>query len=274
MKEDAVPFKPDGSEAAFFRFLEEYEALISRHVPGDYEFEYRSKLYMLPVYRHLERVAAATPPGGRILEIGCGRGHFSAYLAMRGFQVEGLEVDNPQPGDDFLHNQDTATINHYPKLWAQAKQDYGADCHYYDGVKIPASEGAYDTVLYYASFEHIPVAAIQAVADDSFRVLKPGGSAFIFRCPSDWAWKEHLTRFLKMGAHEKLYGKGEALSILRRAGYQLVSFQRSDLFPGYVGPLQGLVNAGAKPLLALEAVLRWTPLAYIYHHFEIEVRKP
>ncbi len=269
-----MPFKPDGSEADFFRFLQEYQALIAAHVPGQYDFEYRSRLYMLPVHRHLEQVIAATPAGGRILEIGCGRGHFSAYLAMRGFQVEGLEVTNPQPGDDFLHNQDVSTIAHYPKLWAQAKQDYGADCHYYDGVEFPAPDAHYDTVLYYASFEHVPVEAIQSVADDSFRVLKPGGSAFIFRCPSALAWKEHLTRHLGLGAHEKLYGKGEALGILRRAGYHLVSFQRSDLFPGYVGPVQGLVNALAKPLLALEAVLRWTPLAFIYHHFEIQVRKP
>jgi hypothetical protein len=79
---------------------------------------------------------------------------------------------------------------------------------------------------------------------------------------------------LGLGAHEKLYGKGEALGILRGAGYRIESFSRSDLFPGYVGGAQALVNALAKPFLALEALLRWTPLAFIFHHFEITVRKP
>jgi SAM-dependent methyltransferase len=269
-----MAFRPDGSEADFFRFLEEYQGLISKNVPGDYDFEYRSKLYMLPVYRHLEQVIASTPAGGKVLELGCGRGHFGAYLSMRGLKVEGLEVTNPQPGDDFLHNQDRSTIDHYPKLWAEAKELYGCDCHYYDGEHFPMADASFDTVLFYASFEHVPVAAIQGVTNESFRVLKPGGYSFIFRCPSSLAWKEHLTRLLGLGAHEKRYGKGEALGILRAAGYRIEHFTRSDFFPGYVGGAQALVNALAKPLLALEQVLLWTPLAFIYHHFEITVRKP
>jgi hypothetical protein len=120
----------------------------------------------------------------------------------------------------------------------------------------------------------VPVEHIRTVAAEAYRVLKPGGKAFIFRCPSAWAWKEHVTRALKMGAHEKLYGKAEALGILRQAGFTIESFERSDFFPAHVGPLQPIVNALAPALLAAESLLRWTPLAYFFHHFEIVVSKP
>jgi SAM-dependent methyltransferase len=269
-----VPLKPDGSEADFFRFVEEYKALIRAHVPGRYDFEYRSRLYMLPVYRHLEEVVAGTPAGGRILDLGCGRGHFAAYLSQRGYRVEGLEVANPRPGDDFLHNQDVSTIVHYPKLWAQAKADYGCDCRYFDGVNLPQADASFDTVLFYASYEHIPVEHIAHMTAESFRVLKSGGRAFIYRCPSAWSWSEHVAKWLKLGHHEKLYGKREILGLLRGAGYQVERFSRSDFFPVHLDPLQGLVNALAKPILAVEAVLKWTPLAYFYHDFVIVVRKP
>src|ERR1019366_8276554 len=122
-----MPSAVDGTQAGFFRFVDRYHALISRHIPGTYNFEYDSRLYMLPVHRHLEMVVAATPAGGRVLEPGCGRGHYCAYLNQRGLQAEGYEVTDPAPGDDFLHNQDKSAITRYPALWAEAKADYGCD---------------------------------------------------------------------------------------------------------------------------------------------------
>lgn len=269
-----MPFKPDRSEADFFRFMDEFKQLILKHVPGRYDFEYRSRLYMLPVYRHLMEVEAGTPAGGSILDLGCGRGHFAAYLSQHGFKVDGLEVADPRAGDDFLHNQDVSTITHYPKLWAQAKQDYGCDCRYFDGRTLPLADASLDTVLFYASYEHIPVEAIARMTAESFRVLKPGGRAFIYRCPSSWSWSEHVAKWLKLGNHEKLYGKGEILGLLRGAGYRIERFSRSDFFPVHLDPLQGLVNAMTKPILAVEGLLKWTPLAYLYHDFVIEARKP
>ena len=38
-------------------------------------------------------VAAVTPDGARVLEVGCGPGHLSARLATHGFEVTGLDLD-------------------------------------------------------------------------------------------------------------------------------------------------------------------------------------
>lgn len=277
-KPKAAPKAPraaaDPSEDGFFRFIGEYHALIRKHIPGNFNYEYDSKVYMLPVYRHLRQVLAETAPGGKVLDLGCGRGHYTSYLSRHGLDSLGIEVRSPRHGDDFLHNQDPTVIRRYVGLWAEAKKLYGGTCRYFDGKRLAFKDGSFDAVLYYATYEHVPVEHIAAMTADTFRILKPGGRVFVFRCPSARAWKEHLTRRLGLGAHEKLYGKGEILGLLRGAGFRIESFGRSDFFPAHVNPAQGLVNALARPLLALEALVMLTPLRLFAHHFEIVARKP
>ena len=265
--------KFDGSEAAFFRFINEYWAMIQRHIPGNFNYEYDSKLYMLPVHSHLELLVAELPQGARVLDLGCGRGHYTAYLCQRGLKAEGIEVRQPRDGDDFLHNQDKSVLKRYRALWAESKRRYGGKLGYFDGRRLPYKKNSMDAVLFYATYEHVPVKDIAFVTREAFRVLKPGGRVYVFRCPSALAWKEHLTRRLHMGAHEKLYGKSEILSLLRRAGFQVTRFERSDFFPAHVGPWQAWINKLAGFLIASEKVLRLTPLAYFFHHFEISAMK-
>jgi SAM-dependent methyltransferase len=266
--------RPDGSEGDFFRFVDEYHALIRKHIPGEFHYEYDSRLYMLPVHAHLEKVLASLRPGAHVLDLGCGRGHYSAYLAMRGLKVTGIEVKSPKAGDDFLHNQDPTVIRKYPRLLAEASRTYGFKFSYFNGRDLAFRDGAFDAVLFYATFEHVPVQDIMHLTEEAFRVTQPGGWAFIFRCPSALAWKEHLTRRLGLGAHEKLYAKKEILGLLRGAGWKLESFDRSDFFPVHINPVQAWVNRLTLPLLWVEGALKWTPLRLFFHHFEIAARRP
>jgi SAM-dependent methyltransferase len=265
--------KLDGSEADFFRFVDEYWALIRRHIPGDFHYEYDSRIYMLPVHAHLERLISDLAPGSRVLDLGCGRGHYTAYLCERGLKAEGLEVRQPRPGDDFLHNQDKSVLKKYKALWAESQKRYGGKLGYFDGRKLPYKDSSLDAVLFYATFEHVPVEHIAFVASEAARVLKPGGRVYIYRCPSSWAWKERVTQYFGLGHHEKLYGKGEILGLLRGAGFEIESFSRSDFFPAHVVPAQKLLNRLSPALLLVEKALQWTPLAYFFHHFEIRALK-
>src|SRR6185369_15703938 len=195
------PQKFDGSEGAFFRFINEYWSMIQRHIPGNFNYEYDSKLYMLPVHGHLELLVSELPKKAKVLDLGCGRGHYTAYLSQRGLEAVGVEVRQPRDGDDFLHNQDKSVLKRYRALWKESERRYGGKLGYFDGRRLPFSAASLDAVLFYATYEHIPVQDIAFVTQEVFRVLKPGGRVYIFRCPSAWAWKEHLTRRLGMGAH-------------------------------------------------------------------------
>jgi SAM-dependent methyltransferase len=262
-----------GTKSEFFEFIDQYKALIQKHIPGDFDFEYDSRLYMLPVHRHLESIVRLLPKGARLLDLGCGRGHYSAYLEQRGLKATGLEVHDPRPGDDFLHNQDRSVLEKYPALMEEASKKHGFSFSYFDGKNLPFPAESFEAVLFYATFEHVPVSSIEQIVREAARVLVPGGWVFVFRCPSALAWKEHLTRRLGLGAHEKLYGKKEILGLLKNGGFTVRHFDRSDFFPVHVLPIQKTINALAGPLLWLEALLKWTPLRFFFHHFEISARK-
>lgn len=268
------PTRLDGTQGAFFRFIDAYQRLIHRHVGEGIQLEYGSRYYMAMVHRHLEAVLAELPAGARILDIGCGRGHFTAYLQARGLRADGVDVPVPKPGDDLVQSQDPQAIGAYRGLWREAAQAYGCRCRSFNGRRLPYQAGSFDAVLFYASYEHIPLEQVGQATREAVRVLKNGGRAYVYRCPSAWAWKEHLARWTGAGAHAKLYGRAELRRSLEAAGLQVLTMERSDFFPAFVGPLQGAWNALTPALMLLDRWLRHSPLAVIYHHFEVRAVKP
>lgn len=268
--------KPGGSREGFSQFIAEYRALLGRHIPGEFVYDHDSLLYALPAYGHLERVVRESGPGAAVLDLGCGRGIFSAYLAARGLKVKGLEVKNPRERDDFLAQQNfnVDLLGKYPAIFRDARRRYGAAFRYFNGRDLPVKSESMDAVLFYAVYEHIPADAVGHVTHEVFRVLKPGGRAYIYRCPSSLAWKEHVTRLLFNEGHEKLYGKREILGLLCSAGFELLDFGRSDFFPAFPKLFNNNLDAITPVLLRLEELLKWTPFRLFFHHFEIVLRKP
>ncbi len=102
--------------------------------------------------RHITYLARGLPPGGRVLDIGCGRGVILGALADRGFEVHGVErtVSAAQGADA------RAMVRIAPRL---------ADAAY--------PEDRFDEVILWHVLEHLedPLATITEV----HRVLRPGG---------------------------------------------------------------------------------------------------
>jgi SAM-dependent methyltransferase len=269
-----VGVRLNGSKGEFDAFLDGYRALIKKYIPFHVDFEYVSPLYMDAVHTHLEHVLSRLSKGAKVVDMGCGRGHFSAYLASRGLKMSAIEIKTPRLRDDFLHQQSPEVLGKYPALLRESSKKFGYSFTYYNGRDFPFKDASQDAVMFYATYEHVPVADIRRVTEEAVRVLKPGGKVFIYRCPSTWAWKERFTHLVFNQGHEKLYGKGEILSLLGRAGLVLDHFDRSDFFPAYSPSFQNILNALTPFFVAAEAVLKYTPLRFFFHHFESEAHKP
>ena len=95
---------------------------------------------------------------GRVLEIGCGRGSMSAFLADAGFEVYLLDIS--------------------PMVLQIARENFSANGlkGYYicgDALALPYSSGTFDVVLSIGLLEHF--AEIERPLSEQVRVLKPGG---------------------------------------------------------------------------------------------------
>lgn len=266
----------DGSLQGFLDFIQEYRALLQKYIPSNFVYDHDSLLYTIPAHRHMEDIVASLPKGAKLLDLGCGRGNFGAYLSTRGLDVVGLEIKNPSVADDFLNQQDFGEnlVGKYPLIYKEAQKRYGGKFGYFNGKDLPFKKNSLDGVMFYAAYEHIPVGVVKHMTEEAFRVLKPGGKAYIYRCPSQLAWKEHLTRFLFNEAHEKRYWKSEIFGLLKGAGFKVIQFGRSDFWPAFPKLFNNNLNAITPFLLASEKILLLTPFRFFFHHFEIMVEKP
>jgi len=109
------------------------------------------------------RVAALLPPGGRVLDVGCGRGLMLRRLAARGFEAHGIDVSplagamrTPPPGVRV-------------RLGALANLDW-PDAHF-------------DVVTFFHSLEH--VVDLGRTLDAVARLLRPGGAVVVAAPDSD-----------------------------------------------------------------------------------------
>ncbi|HEY0327561.1 MAG TPA: class I SAM-dependent methyltransferase [Rhodopseudomonas sp.] len=122
----------------------------------------------------MTRFLAALPPGGSILELGCGAGYQAAQMIAAGFDV------HPTDGS--------------PEMAAQAAQRLGREVktmlfHELDAV------AAYDGVWAYACLLHVPRDELSAVLARIWRALKPGGWCYASFKSGEGEGRDRLSRY-------------------------------------------------------------------------------
>lgn len=116
----------------------------------------------------VDQLAAATPPAGRVLDVGCGTGTFALALAQRrsDLSVVGLDAD-----DDALSIAAAKAPPGAAVAWSRGRAE-----------RIPFDDGAFDAVTSSLFFHHLSPAAKVRVAEEILRVLVAGGEAHV----ADW----------------------------------------------------------------------------------------
>ncbi|MDG4826311.1 class I SAM-dependent methyltransferase [Asanoa sp. WMMD1127] len=106
--------------------------------------------------RDLSELAAAVPPGGVVVDVGCGPGREVGLLRERGFLVLGLDLSLGQ-----LRAGRVGGV-------AQA-----------DMRTLPVRNGSVDAVWCQAALLHLPRPAVPAALAEFARVVRPGGALFL-----------------------------------------------------------------------------------------------
>lgn len=120
-------------------------------------------------------ISAALPGRGRILEIGCGHGLFSAYAAAEqsGRTVVGVDID----GDKIAHAQAAARV---------AGTDRLRFAHAPSGA-VP--EGPWDAVVFVDVLYLLPADAQLRLLREAAAALAPGGTLVVKEMGTEPAWK-------------------------------------------------------------------------------------
>lgn len=151
--------------------------------------------------RFIDQTGALGTPRD-LLEIGSGTGTLLHELALRGHRVQGVEVDPTRLAD---------VRRWYPDLTVRLVR----------GVELPFADGAFDVVLSFDVFEHIPDS--DAHLREVRRVLRPGG-VYLLQTPNKWTnvvfetirWRS-FTRF--RADHCSLHTLGQLTRRLRAHGF-------------------------------------------------------
>lgn len=99
----------------------------------------------------------------KFMDLGCGAGASSWYLAREGFQVTG--VDGSQSAIDKA------------KIYLE-KENLKAEFKVVDFIKIPYTDKTFNCVIDIASIQHNPKNMIPKILDEVYRILKRGGKFF------------------------------------------------------------------------------------------------
>lgn len=96
-----------------------------------------------------------------VLDLGCGTGWLSVFLAKQGFNVTGLDIS--------LHAIKLA------RGWAE-KEDLDIHFDVGDIAELPYPDGTFDAVVANSIFEHFPFEVAQVTLQKLKRILVPGGT--------------------------------------------------------------------------------------------------
>ena len=121
-------------------------------------------------------VAAQTPPGGKILDIGAGFGAFVLAARRLGLEAIGIEIAGFE-------------VKYAHQRWRQETPENGSQAIYHlgNGLALPFGANSFEAVTLWNVLEHISDA--KRLLFEVKRVLKPAGCLYII-CPNYAAFRQ------------------------------------------------------------------------------------
>jgi O-antigen chain-terminating methyltransferase len=190
-------------------------------------------------------------PGGRVLDLGCGRGEFLALLAEKGVEAYGIEG-----------NGQTAAVC----------RDKGLRCVEGDilGKMAEVGEGSLSGIFSSQVVEHLPPPYLERMLGLSYAKLKPGGTIVLETVNPTSVFALVHVYFLDLTHHKPLHP--QALRYLvESAGFREIEVLLSE--PIEAERLQTLPGADEKTSILNRNIDRINGLLYAPAHYAVIGRK-
>jgi ubiquinone/menaquinone biosynthesis C-methylase UbiE len=163
------------------------------------------------------RIRADRP--ARVLDWGCGLGQVTDLLVGAGLNVDAFDYGGDQAPNAL------SQLAHFPNLSAYVSSD---------PVKLPYPDGTFAAVLSCGVLEHVqdPHASLEEIK----RVLKPGGTLYVYKLPNERSYLEWIARKIGLDYHgqnpyDRLYTLKSAQGLLEQHGYRISRARYANMLP-------------------------------------------
>jgi ubiquinone/menaquinone biosynthesis C-methylase UbiE len=163
------------------------------------------------------RIAADAPVN--ILDWGCGLGQVSALLLAADLNVSSFDYRGEGSPDAVVQ------MPLFPQVRAHISSD---------PRRLPYPDASFDAALSCGVLEHVldPDASLDELA----RILRPGGTLYVYKLPNRFSYLEQLAKRMGLyyhGAepHELLYTPASARTLLERHGFTIRELRLANMLP-------------------------------------------
>jgi 2-polyprenyl-3-methyl-5-hydroxy-6-metoxy-1,4-benzoquinol methylase len=164
-----------------------------------------------------DRIAADRP--GRVLDWGAGHGQLSDLLLQRGVAVTAMDYEPEATEGEVVRPP------RYPRVEITLTTD---------PVRLPYPDASFDAALSMGVLEHVAHPAESL--DELHRVLRPGGTLYVYKLPNRRSYLEALAKRAGLYYHghlpdDTLYTRPVARDLLQAHGFAIAELRLANMLP-------------------------------------------